>query len=184
VTRSARVPPWSMAARLGLRARTAARAWKLDLELARGADPGSSPELGLRAAQLGSPESRAALARALEAAVRLGHGAPLALTAHVPIRRSAVREHTKALLELAERLREDPVDVQGVAMARVLTSDAGSPLYSSEAPYSLGHAARSAQHALEPVKVPDPAGDRPVRLAPTPAWLKAGSSPTPRRRGS
>lgn len=173
MTRSQRAWPWRVASGLALQARTAVRAARLDLQLARGVDPDASPELSLRAEQLGSPGLRDALARALEAAVRLGHAAPSGLAAQVPIRSGAIREHSKTLLQLAERLREDPVDIQGVAISRVLTSDAASPLYDKEAPYSLGHVARSALYALEPISAPDPAGDRPLRLAANPAWLKA-----------
>jgi hypothetical protein len=157
-----------------LRVRTALQAGRLDLALARGQEPHASPETALRARQLSSQEMRDRLAAALEAAVRLAHSAPTAPGADAPVRRGAVRENSKALMQLADRLREDPVDIQGVAIARVLTTDGTSPLYWDEAPYSLGHVARTALYALEPVSAPGPAtADRPRRLAASPGWPKA-----------
>ena len=82
-----------------------------------------------------------------------------------------VPESEGALLQLAERLREEPVDVQGVALAYLLTTDGTSPLYDTRGAYSLWHVARGALPALEPVTIADPdAADERRRIAPPLGW--------------
>jgi hypothetical protein len=141
----------SAAARLALRLRTAWRAPQLDRALARGVEPDSA-ELALRAKQLASRPSRTDLASALKAAVGRAHSQPLPLDPRTPIRRDEVSRQSETLMGLAERLREDrPVDVQGVAMVRILVGDGTSSLYSNKGLDSLGHVARAALRALEPI---------------------------------
>jgi hypothetical protein len=151
-------------ARLVPRVRTELRNRQLDRDLARGLDPEARPQLALRANQLTSQEMRAALARALEAAVHLAHASPPSLGTPVGVQRYAVRENAKLLLQLAERLREQgPADARGVAMVRALTSDSSSPLYWASAPHSLGNVVRSALGALDAGIPPDPSSRRPSR---------------------
>jgi hypothetical protein len=120
----------------------------LDDELAHGADPHSSPELALRADQLLRARERIAVSieRALDSARR---SRPV-LTARVPVRRDQALECSDEIVALTERLREDPVDVRGVAMASRLVYDGASPLYLDGGP-SLLYAVRSARLALDPI---------------------------------
>jgi hypothetical protein len=61
---------------IGLRLKTWWRRLRLDEQLAEGIDRSTSPELALRADQLGSAEERVRLAKALEATVREVSGPP------------------------------------------------------------------------------------------------------------
>ena len=162
--------PWSAVERILLDLRTAWRADELDRVLARGEDPQATPELRLRGEQLLAPEARDRLANSLERVLRLA-----ATTADLGPDSAAVcariRENTSTLLQLAVRLREEPIDVQGVALANLLTTDGTSPLYNTRGAYSLEHVARGALHALEPVTIADPDGaDERRRIAPPLGW--------------
>jgi hypothetical protein len=66
------------------------------------------------------------------------------------VRRDQALECAGEILALAGRLREDPVDVRGVAMAWVLVHDGASALYFDRGP-SLRYAVRSARLALDPI---------------------------------
>jgi hypothetical protein len=131
-----------------LRLRVQLHHLRLDDDLAHGADPHSSPELALRADQLLRGRERIAVAieRALESARRPG---PV-FSARVPVRRAEALECSGEIVALTERLREDPVDVRGVAMASGLAHDGASPLYLDGSP-SLLYAVRSARLALDPI---------------------------------
>jgi hypothetical protein len=122
--------------------------FRLEDELAHGADPHSSPDLALRADQLLGSRERIAVAieRALDSARR---PAPV-FTARVPVRRDQALECSGEILALTKRLREEPVDVRGVAMASRLVHDGGSALYIDSGP-SLQYALRSARLALDPI---------------------------------
>jgi hypothetical protein len=132
-----------------LRLRVWRRQPELDEALARGADAGDSPELGLRARQLASPKHRVRLAREIERLVSLADRAPgppggearLAGTV-LPVRRAEVRGSRSLLLRLAQRLRDDrPADPQGLAQTWRLLRDSASPLYVDSGP-------RGAQYAV------------------------------------
>jgi len=119
----------------------------LDDRLAHGANPRSSRELSLRAQQLLSNRERlaAAIEGALESARR-----PAVFSARVPVRRQQALECAGELHALADRLRQDRVDVHGVAMASNLLHDGASPLYHDNG-VSLLYAVRSARLALDPI---------------------------------
>ena len=120
------------ARRLRLRDRVTARviAWRLDGLLAGGASPDSTPSLALRARTLIGRGARADIARSLrriQAEARRGRH-PLDPT--LPICRAKVLECEEMIDELAERLIDpSPVEVRGVALARLLVTDGASPLY-------------------------------------------------------
>jgi hypothetical protein len=136
---------------LGLRLTTRWHRDRLDEQLARGADPGDSPELNLRSRQLESRAVRLELADTVGFVVREAHMHQAAPPARLSLRRAEVRRCLNDLLALAERLRDDrPVDVRGVAMTRLLLTDGASALYDVAAPLSLQHTVRSARLALDP----------------------------------
>ena len=134
-----------------LRCRIWWRAYDLDRQLARGADPMGSDGLSLRVGQLGSARTRARLACALRGAVELADRQPDPLRMPPsPIRRSEIRANRELLLELAECLRTArPLGVEGLAMTSLLIDDAPSPLYHEDASRSLTVTAFEALVALE-----------------------------------
>lgn len=137
-------------ATLAVRMRTRSRRKSLDRELARGADPGSGPELSLRAAQLTSPDGRRNLANALVAAVGQAR-APNLGRFRTKLRRTdaVIRESADDVLALARRLRGDqPITVRGAALTARLLHDRSSPLRGESGP-QLQHAARAALVALD-----------------------------------
>jgi hypothetical protein len=114
---------------LGVRARARIARKQLDRALARGADPGSNPELALRAGQLLAPAERSRIANALvEALGDARRGEPFTL--RVRPQRAEVRACADELLALVQRLRDDQlVNVQGMALASLLVGDRKGPLF-------------------------------------------------------
>ena len=140
---------------LALKLRTWWHRDELDEQLVHGADPESDARLSRRAAQLRSRSTRIDLAAALENAVREAHRA-WSVSARLPLARAAVRGCTDDVLALARRLRADePIAVQGAAMAAHLVFNGTSPLY-GDAPISLRYSVRSARLALDPLAVGNP----------------------------
>jgi hypothetical protein len=83
-----------------------------------------------RARQLTKDRTRRRLATGLTRAVADAESQRQAVGAAIPVRRQAVLNCRRELLELAERLcAPRPAYAQGVAMAAELLSDACSPLY-------------------------------------------------------
>ena len=107
---------------------------RLDDELASGADPASSPELMLRAAQLQSRAIRSRLANAIVEMLGRAHEPNLGrLTVAGRQHHAEIREYAHAQA-LVARLRDDqPINVQGAAMTVRLVNDRKSPLYRNAA---------------------------------------------------
>ena len=104
------------------------RAGSLDRELARGVAPETCGALSLRARALVGPCARSRLARQLRRVVRDARGGHVWMT-HVALRPD-VAEAAAELDTLADRLAAPaPVDVRGVAEARLLLTDGTGPLY-------------------------------------------------------
>lgn len=135
---------------LASRARTRLRRNRLDTELARGADPVASADLGVRAAQLVSAAGRSSLANALVKALGEARGPNLgAFTLKARRRHEAIPESADDVQELVSRLRDDrPIAVRGAAMAALLVNDRASPLHRDSA-QELQHAIRAARVALD-----------------------------------
>jgi hypothetical protein len=134
---------------LGLRVRTRWQRGRLDDALARGADPASSPERSLRAEQLSSAAERSRLADALVEALA-DAGRPEPVTIRPRPQRLQVLRYAEDLVALVAQLRrsDQPVAVQGVAMAARLVDDGKSPLH-REGGQPLHHAIREARVALD-----------------------------------
>jgi hypothetical protein len=143
-------PPSGTHPTLTLRMRTRWRRDRLDDELASGADPASSPELSLRAAQLKSREVRLRLANAIVEKLGRAHEPNLGRFTPAGYRQHAeVREYADNLRALVARLRDDrPIDLQGAAMTARLVNDRTSPLHRHGSD-SLGSAVLSARLALD-----------------------------------
>jgi hypothetical protein len=85
-----------------------------------------------QARRLTKDRTRSKLADAIERAVAAAAGPPRAISAALPVQRTAVAACRPELLELADRLRTPgPVYAHGVAAAFGLLRDAESPLYQS-----------------------------------------------------
>jgi hypothetical protein len=136
---------------VALRMRVARHRDRLDADLARGVEPTGSMELELRAQRLQS--SRTQLAERVERVLERAHTPSAPFTAEAPLRRADVRDCAEDLLALARRLRSDqPIDVQGAAIASRLLTDGAGPLY-GDSDYSLRYTIRSARLAMDPVGV-------------------------------
>jgi hypothetical protein len=131
-----------------LRLRVRIHRFGLDDQLAHGANPRSSRELSLRAQQLLS--ERGSLADGLERALESARRPSPVFSARVPVRREQALGAADEIHWLADGLRQDRVDVHGVAMASHLLHDGASPLYHDSGP-SLLYAVRSARLALDPI---------------------------------
>ena len=95
--------PDSVPAPLGRRILARIHGWRLDHELAAGADPLGDPILAERAARLTAPANRHQLADRLRALVEGAERAPQ-WSAAAPVARKSVRLERDQLLELAQRL--------------------------------------------------------------------------------
>jgi hypothetical protein len=128
-----------------------AGALELDRRLAEGVWPSNSPELMLRARQLGNARARRRLSGALIEAAAAARRAPAPWTPRVPIAAPGVREATRALERLAQDLAtiREP-RIRGIALASYLVCDPGSPIYDRHAPVTVGEIAERARSALEP----------------------------------
>ena len=102
---------------------------RLDAALARGADPWSSGELVVRAAQLGSVAERRKVAAGLISLLDLA-AFQRRRSSYLMVRHQLVLEHRDPLRALAERLGQlEPVDVAVVAQLVLLLTDPTSPVY-------------------------------------------------------
>lgn len=148
----------ALSPRCGTRQRLLARLLgaSLDRQLAAGRPPESSPLLAARARLIVSLPRRTAMAgnwqrvltRATGRRAAISRTAPLAAA---PIRAQEIIAAANAIEELVTRLEAPlPVPARGVAMATVLLTDAGSPVYSRRSPVSLDAALDAAIAQLDP----------------------------------
>ncbi|MBV8218638.1 MAG: hypothetical protein JO325_09245 [Solirubrobacterales bacterium] len=139
--------------RARLRDRLAAR-WRttrLDGELARGIEPGTSAALALRARALGEHTARTALAQGLCLALSDARQGSRPPGARLPVRHREVLAAAAELDALAERLvAPGPVGARGLAEVSRLLRDGASPLYWRGAAENLRAVAVRALDGLEP----------------------------------
>jgi hypothetical protein len=132
--------------------RLAARwhALELDRRLAAGVPPEATAALTLRAGILLRPGERRRMAGGLRRLIGFARRPP-AVRAGVPVARAEVLEAARRLEALAVRLESgEPVDVRGVALARLLITDGAGPLYISGRRGELEASAETALAMLEP----------------------------------
>jgi hypothetical protein len=140
----------------GIRARVFGAS--LDTLLAVGCSPESSRLLTARARQLASLPERTAVARSWENLLRVAQRAPqgrrtgsLAAAAAVPVRAERIVSAEQAIRDLISRLAAPlPVPARGVAMARLLLSDATGPVYSRRSRADLTAEVEAAAAQLDP----------------------------------
>lgn len=118
---------------------------ELDLDLAAGVSPTSSPELARRADVLRSRRMRKRLAKGLENVMIEAIAPARGPTSAVPVRRAEVLTAQHDLLRLVEALRaESGPPVRAIAVASVLLTDGTGPVF---APYPHGTLAEVAFQA-------------------------------------
>ena len=148
-----------VAAPLLLRLRVYLTRGSLDRQIARGVALADTPALTLRAHQLTAESARRSLAADLRHVVsyaeRVESRTQLSAVMLEPAR---VRAGRGAILRLAERLEQEaPVSPQGVALARVLLTDAASPLFDRDSERTVTEASCVADDALVSGELAPPA---------------------------
>lgn len=123
----------------------------LDRRLAAGTPPESARLLAVRARDIVQLGRREAVARYWERTLRVARQPGAAAACSVPLRRQQVLAAEPAIRDLARLLRVPlPVGARGVAIARVLLTDGGGPLYWTRSPVSLHDALAEAITWLDP----------------------------------
>ena len=130
----------------------------LDASLAAGHPPESSRLLAARARDIVSLPRRRSMAgswahvlRVARRAQRAPRGGPRAPAGAMPVCADRVAAAGPAIRDLMNRLAAPlPVPARGVAMARVLLTDATSPVYNRRAGVPLGDAVAAAAAELDP----------------------------------
>jgi hypothetical protein len=122
----------------------------LDRKLAAGCSPESAWLLAVRARDIVRPARRERLAGCWERVLRVAGSGKEPIVA-IPLCRDRVRAAEPAIRELAQLLRAPlPVSARGVAMASVLLTDGGGPLYAGNARVPLDGELRAAITWLDP----------------------------------
>lgn len=130
----------------------------LDASLAAGRAPESSRLLAARARQVVALSERRSVAGSWEHLLRVAHRARRArrlgvrvTAAAVPVQAERIVAAEPVIRDLIGRLAVPlPVPARGVAMARVLLSDAAGPVYSRRAGVGLAAAVEAAAAQLDP----------------------------------
>lgn len=124
----------------------------LDAQLAAGAAPESSRLLAARARDIVAPRRRRALAGYWERLLRVAHGYQQAHRSPVvPVCADRVVAAEPAIRDLIAQLKTSlPMPARGVAMARVLLTEATSPVYDRRARPDLVTAVEAAVTELDP----------------------------------
>jgi hypothetical protein len=147
------VAPFGGLPKRWLRVPARALAWcaqrRLDGQIAAGADLVADPLRAYQARKLTAMRTRRRLARAIERLPTEAQDPWRAARVSVPLHRRTVLVAQSALLDLSKALvTPGPVDAQGVALARLLLSDGGSPLFGKD-PRALMEAVVQATERLE-----------------------------------
>jgi hypothetical protein len=133
-----------------LRLRVYCTRGSLDRRIADAVALEATPALALRARQLAQAPTRCSLAadlrRAVAHAERMESRSRFSAVMLEPAR---VRAGRASILRLAERLEQaTPVSPRGVALARVMLTDASSPLYNRDSERTVTEASCIAEDAL------------------------------------
>ena len=125
---------------------------RLDRQLAAGVDPEMGAALTQRARWLLGARRRRALARSLERDIEMAERFSSSKSAVIPVNRAEIQRARPLLLQILARLKEpEAVSARGVAMVRLLLTDAASPIFSpgwSTAPAAPGALERQAGAVL------------------------------------
>jgi hypothetical protein len=126
----------------------------LDTQLAAGSAPESSRLLAARARDIVAPRRRRALAGYWERLLRVAHGYQRARRSPaIPVCADRVIAAEPAIRVLINQLQTPlPMPARGVAMARVLLTEATSPVYDRRARTDLVTAVEAAAAELDPAR--------------------------------
>ena len=134
---------------LGVRLRAFAHRFELTQRLAEGADPHASPELALRARQLGTPRELRRSILGLERVLHEAAEPSRVLTARVPVQRTAIVAARPFLLSLLDTLRDvEQPRPAGLARVELLLTDGAGPIYAPSDRGTLASRAFRAREAL------------------------------------
>ena len=134
---------------LGVRLRAFVHRSELTQRLAEGADPNASPELALRARQLGTPRELRRSILGLDRVLREAAQPSRALTSQVPLQRKAILAARPFLVSLLDALREvEHPRPAGLARVELLLTDGAGPIYAPSYPGTLASLAFRARQAL------------------------------------
>ena len=127
------------------------RASRLDHDLAHGASPDATVALALRAQMLVRMRARRDVARSAQRVLAAAMQDPAGSRLRVPVGRDQVRNSAEELGDLIRRLLAGgPVAARGVALANVLLSDGGGPLYHRASADDARARLHEAVNALDP----------------------------------
>jgi hypothetical protein len=125
------------------------RASRLDSDLADGASPDATVALALRAQILVRPRTRRDVALGAQRLLATA----MQTRAAVPLCRDRISESSEEFGNLIQRLLAGgPVAARGVALASVLLSDGGGPLYHRGNTDDVSARIREAVNALDPLR--------------------------------
>jgi len=134
---------------LKIRIRTWLHRYKVDRELAAGADPNLDPLRRARACELVRESTRHKIADSLERVLRRADSAPQARSSQAPIARGPIRASRSDLETIVERLKAPAtVSPQGVAKAVLLLTECTGPLYDGSE-QELARASHAAVQAID-----------------------------------
>ncbi len=129
----------------------ALRGVTLDRELAAGVEPETNAVLAVRARRLTGPRGRKLVIDGLAGALSRATDGTAGFSAAVRPQARELRDASAVLTALEARLRDSElVTARGMALLRVLLTDAASPLYQPSATGELASRLRAAAAALEP----------------------------------
>ncbi len=132
-----------------LRSRVWLRRHRLDLELARGVAPGTSPELALRAEQLTSRRCRRSFAAGITRVVEAAEEPQNPRTSAVPVMRADILACRRELADLSALLSSrEELQLRGLAQLEAFLTAGESPLFNPNPEDTLEHAARRIRAAL------------------------------------
>jgi hypothetical protein len=139
---------------LGDTLRSRLLAASLDAQLAAGSAPESSRLLAARARDIVAPSRRRAVAGYWERLLRVAHGYQRARQSPVvPVCADRVVAAEPAIRDLIAQLQTPlPMPARGVAMARMLLTEATSPVYDRRARADLVTAVEAAVAELDPAR--------------------------------
>lgn len=134
---------------LSIRIRTWLHRYKVDRELAAGADPNLDPLRRARACELVRESTRHKIADSLERVLRQVDSIPQGRSSQAPIAGGPILYSRSDLETIVERLKAPAAaSPQGVAKAVLLLTECTGPLYGGSE-QELARASRAAVHAID-----------------------------------
>lgn len=125
----------------------------LDERLAAGATVEPASLLGTRAVMVASPLMRRSLSESWLGLLAQAREPPRRWDSRVPLSRRRILAAEGLIRDVAEALRAPVVSVRGVALACILLSDGGGPVYNESSAKGLEVALREVRQWLDPLSL-------------------------------